>query len=123
MVAAGIQEGSRRTRGQKAFNAENGRYQQKTKIRCRQQQKRKTIGARDTQFRQQTTVQRPARAAAAQKRKNRIRRLRQRSVGAEAAANHIARRHTDRDQRRQRKVRYGRFPAHTQSVMSHIHHH
>ena len=45
MVAAGIQEGGRRTGGQKTFDPENGRNQQKTKIRRRQQQKRKTVGA------------------------------------------------------------------------------
>ena len=72
MVAAGIQEGGRRTGGQKAFDPENGRNQQKTKIRRRQQQKRKTVGARDAQLRQQAAVQRPTRAAAAQKGKNRI---------------------------------------------------
>jgi len=72
MVAAGIQEGGRRTGGQKTFDPENGRNQQKTKIRRRQQQKRKTVGARDAQLCQQAAVQRPTRAAAAQKGKNRI---------------------------------------------------
>ena len=72
LEAAGIQEGGRRTGGQKAFDPENGRNQQKTKIRRRQQQKRETVGARDAQLRQQAAVQRPTRAAAAQKGKNRI---------------------------------------------------